>query len=239
MSSPAHETLTVVMPVYNEEQAIASVLEEWLAMLDALGVPYELRVYDDGSRDGTAGIVRQVAARAPRLRLIQQENRGHGPTVLRGYREATGDWVFQTDSDGELPAASFPGLWALRGAHEVVIGRRVGRSSPAHRRLLTAGARATIAALFGPGITDTNIPFRLMRRSWLHPLLVHFHDDIGVPNIVLSGLCRSTGARVAEVDVPFQARRGGQTSLDARKIARLARAAVADSLSVARRSRRT
>src|SRR5213594_2830385 len=105
-------TLTVVMPAYNEAGAIREVVTGWDRQLAALGVPYEIRVYDDGSRVGTGDLLAGLARERPTLTAVRQPNRGHGPTILRGYREARGEWVFQTDSDGEMGPESFPLVWS-------------------------------------------------------------------------------------------------------------------------------
>ncbi|MDX1385296.1 MAG: glycosyltransferase family 2 protein, partial [Thermoanaerobaculia bacterium] len=89
-----------MLPVYNEAETLASVLDEWIAELTRLGIAFEIRAYDDGSTDGTAAILAEMAGSEPRLRVDRHENRGHGPTVLRGYREATAEWILQIDSDG-------------------------------------------------------------------------------------------------------------------------------------------
>src|SRR5438445_3120274 len=95
-------TLTVVMPAYNEAGAIREVVGGWDRQLGSLGVRYEIRVYDDGSRDGTGDLIAALAREHPTVAAVRQTNRGHGPTILRGYHEARGEWVFQTDSDDEI-----------------------------------------------------------------------------------------------------------------------------------------
>src|SRR5262249_56495225 len=84
-------------------------------------------VYDDGSTDDTRSILDGLGARLPRLAVRTQPNRGHGAAVLRGYREARGEWVFQTDSDGEVAPASFGALWRERHVHDLLLGVRRGR----------------------------------------------------------------------------------------------------------------
>src|SRR5207237_498076 len=136
-------TLTVVMPAYNEAGAIREVVTGWDCQLAALGVPYEIRVYDDGSRDGTGDLLAALARERPALTAVRQPNRGHGPTILRGYREARGEWVFQTDSDGEMGPESFPLVWERRHEADLVLGyrsRRTGASSIARLKLLRAAA---------------------------------------------------------------------------------------------------
>ena len=88
---PETPALTLVMPVYNEAAAIGGVVRSWAAELDRLGIDYEMRVYDDGSRDQSAAVLEQLSNEVPRLLVTRHSNRGHGPTILRGYREARGE----------------------------------------------------------------------------------------------------------------------------------------------------
>ncbi len=227
--------LSIVMPVYNEADALEGVVAEWVAMLDAASIDYELRIYDDGSRDGTADVLRRLAADNARIVAATHGNRGHGPTLMRGYAEARGEWVFQTDSDGEIEASSFASLWSVRDRFDFLVGERVGRLSPMHRKVLTAGSRAVVALLFGRAVADVNSPYRLMRGAWLRRILPLIPGNAAVPNIILTGLAAKTDARVFTAPVAHVARRTGKTSLNVRRIARLALRAVIDAAGVARR----
>ena len=81
------EKLCVVMPVYNEQEAIGPVLEKWDAALKDLGIDYEIRPYNDGSRDGSLAVMREVAGRlGPQIDVRDKPNGGHGNTILTGYR---------------------------------------------------------------------------------------------------------------------------------------------------------
>jgi dolichol-phosphate mannosyltransferase len=235
MTSPE---LSIVMPVYNEAGALESVVTEWVAMLDHESIDYELRIYDDGSRDGTDQVLHRLAASNPRIVATTQTNRGHGPTVMRGYAEARGEWVFQTDSDGEMEAASFPTLWSVRDQYDFLIGEREGRHSPMHRKVLTGGSRAVVALFFGRAVVDVNSPYRLMRGEWLRRVLPRIPAGAAVPNIILTGLATKTRARIFATPVAFRARRTGATSLNLRRIAKLAVRAVIDTARVALRGLR-
>jgi glycosyltransferase involved in cell wall biosynthesis len=221
------------MPVYNEEEAIEGVIAEWVEAIDPIVGNYEIRVYDDGSRDGTAAKLQNLAARYPKVVAASHANRGHGPTIMRGYLESNAEWIFQVDSDGEMPATAFPSLWKRRAEYDVVIGSRDGRSSPLHRRILTKGSRFVIALLFGRRVRDVNAPYRLMRGSWLREQLQRMPADAAVPNILLSGLAGRGKARVLEVPVPHTGRRTGSTTLNLKRIARLSLRAVLDAIRVA------
>jgi glycosyltransferase involved in cell wall biosynthesis len=228
----------VVIPACNEEGAIQKVVESWDQRLGALGIEYELRVYDDGSKDDTGNVLEALARQRPRLVPVRQTNRGHGPTILRGYREARGEWIFQVDGDDELPADAFPAFWQGREAMDVVQGYRTDRRSPVSRRLLSAGARAVLRILFGGSVRDANVPYRLYRRSALRELLDSVPEGALTPNIVLSGLTLRRGLRIRELPVPHRPRRTGSPSLARLRIWRFAFRALGQTAVVALRARR-
>jgi glycosyltransferase involved in cell wall biosynthesis len=233
MSQPP--ALTVVMPVYNEEAAIGDVVRAWAAELDRLSIDYELRVYDDGSRDSTTPVLEELSNELPRLLVTRHSNRGHGPTILRGYREARGEWVFQTDSDGEMEPDSFGRLWAERERHDFLFGIRAGRVWTAPRWVMTRVSRLAVRALFGKGVADVNTPYRLMRRERLAQLLVGLPDDLFAPNVILSGLAVRRGLRIWETPVPHQGRRhGGGSLVTFRKLIKPASRSLRQTLAAAR-----
>ena len=211
--------LTVIVPVYQEEGAIAGVLADWTQALRALGIDYRLRVYDDGSKDGTAAILDARARADERIEVVHQANRGHGPTILRGYREAESPWIFQMDGDGEMPAAPFAGLWERREAYDLLVGDRRDRESAPLRRLVSASSRLLVRLCFGRGPRDVNAPYRLWRGDALRPLLARVPESAFAPNVLLSGLAARARLRIFETPVPHHGRRTGRGSLDLRRLA--------------------
>ena len=120
------ERLCVVMPVYNEEEAIITVLSKWTSMLNALGVDYELHAYNDGSTDNTLSLMRGFADRNSHVHIYDKKNSGHGPTLVLAYKNALNknfDWIFQVDSDDEMSPEGFPSLWKLRNDYDFIVGR--------------------------------------------------------------------------------------------------------------------
>jgi len=218
------------MPVYNEAALIEATIHEWTSALDALGVDYELRVYDDGSRDATPQVLKSLAS--DRVIVTSKPNEGHGPTVMRAYDEARGQWILQTDSDGEIAAHEVTAFWNARDDYDVVLARRVGRKQTIDRKLLSIGSRALLAVLFGGKSRDANAPFRLMRRDWLRAQLPRIGANCSVPNIVLTGL--ASHARVLELPVTHQPRRAGTSSLNLRRLMSFAPRATLDVLRAAR-----
>ena len=211
MSAPAPE-LSLVVPVHNEAGVVAGVLTAWAAEVERLGIDYELRVYDDGSRDDTPRVLATLAARLPKLRVARHANMGHGPTILRGYREALGAWVFQLDSDDETGPESFEALWRRREDFDLLLGARAGRGGSVQRRLVTRAARAAVR-LFGRGITDVNTPYRLVRASALAMLLPRLSAGAFAPNVIMSAWAVRQDWRIYECPVPWRPRKVGAGSL--------------------------
>jgi glycosyltransferase involved in cell wall biosynthesis len=216
--------LAVVMPVYNEAGCIETVIRDWLAVLEATGARFLMIVLDDGSTDSTGAILDRLANVSPALHVVHKPNSGHGPTLVEGYRLAVprAEWVFQTDSDGELPAERFPDFWNRRADWDAIFGCRAGRNQSPLRRLISLSARAFVRLCFGPGPDDANVPFRLLRTRFLASIASVLPGDYRVPNLALSGLLGRAGARWTVIPVPFHDRTTGVSSIRRLRLLRFA-----------------
>ena len=238
ITTPRNELeLSVVMPVYNEADAVGPVVSAWLDELDRLKIRYEFLVYDDGSRDRTADVLRQIASERRQVAVRSHANMGHGPTISRGYREAAGEWVFQVDSDDEMSPHAFERLWTRRADHDLLLGCRQDRSSTAARRVISFGSRAIVRLLFGKGLWDVNTPYRLIRRDALAAMLTRIPARAFAPNVIMSGLAVRDGLRVYQVMVPHHVRRAGTASIAGWGQWRTALRCAIETASVARRER--
>ncbi len=206
--------LTLVMPIYNEEGCIAEVVEAWLRILERLQISFSMILLDDGSTDGTAGILQRFSS-DPRIVVIKKSNSGHGPTILLGYRLATdrSPWVFQTDSDDEIPPESLPDFWRNRDGADAILGIRTGRAQNASRRLMSRVSRVIARWLFRSTIADVNVPYRLLRSSTLKSALALIPADSFSPNILITAFFSLAGLRMRSLPVQYRNRGTGSTSL--------------------------
>lgn len=206
--------LALVMPVYNEQDCIVDVVRSWKEVLSGLGMRYQVIVLNDGSKDRTA---EKLAAfdGAPAIVVVNKKNSGHGPTILQGYRMAVekAEWVFQCDSDNEMPAEHFPPLWARRETHDALFGIRDGRAQNVGRKLISVCSRLTVKMLFGRGVQDVNTPYRLMRASVLKQIVGQIPTDTFAPNVIISGAIAQAGLRICNLPVPHEGRRTGSVSI--------------------------
>ena len=229
--------LSVVIPVYNEVDAIAGVLAAWDTVLSRLEIDREILVYDDGSTDGTGAVLADVAKRMPTVTVCTHANRGHGPTILRGYREARGAWIFQVDGDDELSPVGFEQLWKRRNAYDLLLGSREGRGGPLGRRIVSAVSRRVVGVLFGRSVRDVNSPYRLMRASELRSALAQIPAGTFAPNVAVTGLFGYYGLRVFEAPVAYRERRTGAVSIGGGKLWSAAAKSLLQTIHIRLRSR--
>lgn len=162
--------LSIVIPAYNEAQAIGPVLTEILKIMAEYssipgGFPYEVIVVDDGSSDQTARVVSQVAG----VRLARHpSNRGYGAALKTGIRQAHYNLVCITDADGTYPNVLIPALAAgiVERGFDMVVGARTGShvSIPLVRRPAKWFLNRLANFVAGSGIPDLNSGLRVFRR---------------------------------------------------------------------------
>jgi glycosyltransferase involved in cell wall biosynthesis len=215
--------LIAVMPVYNEEGAIKEVVQEWHDTLSALGMRFELHVYNDGSKDNSLAILQELEKGLERLVVHDQPNKGHGPTILHCYKNASNvEWLFQVDSDNEVRPESFSLLWEKRDDYDFLIGRRSNKQNPWPRRVVSAVAAGLVQVFFGYGVFDVNSPFRLMRVDAFQEEFAHLPDEAFAPNVIVTGIACLKKMRIIEIEIPYQFRQTGIVSINKFKLLRAA-----------------
>lgn len=219
------EKLSVVIPIYNEQQNISAVLSEWVTTLRKCEAELQLLAVNDGSTDATHEVLVREQQRIPELEVIDQANAGHGRSCRLGYERAvkgSATWVLQIDSDGQCDPQFFTEFWKKREDYDCIFGCRVSRDdgwmrevvSWACRRAVHLGARVLIA--------DPNVPYRLIRCDILEGALKKIPANFELQNIALAlALKRNSAVRVESIPIHFRARRAGSNSLNLPRIVKL------------------
>ena len=205
--------LTVIIPVYNEEEIIQEVIKTWLSVLKDLSINFEIKVFNDGSTDDTLSKLKEIERDDRRLTIIDKPNSGHGPTILKGYKSVDSKWIFQVDSDNEMSPDFFSKLWKNKDNLDLIIGLRKNRRSPFTRKLITLVAQLIIKIFYGWGIKDTNAPYRLYRTDKFRSVFKIIPSDIFAPNVILSGYAVKKKLRILEIPVNFKQRTTGSVSI--------------------------
>lgn len=211
--------LSIVMPAYNEEEVIEVVVEQWTSMLTR-EFPTDttrLIVVNDGSRDKTGAILDAIKSRYPKLMVVHQPNGGHGNAVVNGYRQAVAldsEYVFQTDSDDQFVTEDFRKLWAKRNESPFLLGYREERYDAPTRLVITRILRLSIALIYGTYIKDSNIPFRLIRGSFLKKMLAQLPEPTPfAPNIFLAVMAKKAGFNTFDIPITHKERLTGTVSI--------------------------
>src|SRR3954462_5044293 len=127
--------ISVVAPIYNEEETLPELRRRMTAALDSTGKPWELVLVNDGSRDRSADIIRAWHAEDPRVKLVELSRTfGHQPAVTAGVHHARGDCVVLIDADLQDPPEVIPEMVAeWKKGHQVVLGERRSRADSGTR----------------------------------------------------------------------------------------------------------
>lgn len=211
------DKLYIIIPAYNEEETIRSVIAQWHPMVEGIGPESRLVVINDGSQDNTYQIVSELKETYPQLVALTKENQGHGPTVLRGYQYAIrhgADYVFQTDSDGQTLPSEFSKFWRNRKKCGILIGYRKKRGDGLSRVFVTKILRLVLLAVFGVWVKDANSPYRLMRCSQLREVLRKTPKDFFLSNVLITVIYTKKKMGVHYYPITFLPRQGGKNTFD-------------------------
>lgn len=227
------DILYIVIPAYNEEENIGEVIEEWYPIIDQYngGGKSRLVIINDGSKDNTLQVVKDLAKTRPLLEVIDKKNSGHGATVLYGYNyalEKGADYIFQTDSDGQTRPNEFHQFWEVREDYDIVIGHRAMREDGFSRIVVTKTLKAVVRFEFGVTITDANAPFRLMNRKALAECIKYVPKDFNLSNVILSVIYQRSDKNIKYIPITFRPRQGGVNSINLRRIFGIGKNALVD-----------
>lgn len=230
--------LSVVMPVYNEEEAIVLAVDDVQRHVLAVVPGAELVVVDDGSRDRTGQLLDDIAVKDSRVRVIHQKNAGHGGAVMAALTAARGDYVFLIDSDRQIPLDDFGAAWREIGAgRDGVFGVRRRRYDPALRLYLTAIIRNAINMMFGVRLHDANVPYKLLRKSIWEEARPLVPDGTLAPSLFLAIITKLRGHDIAELDVMHKERDTGEVSIRRMKLLKFCARGLSQMLELRRRVR--
>jgi dolichol-phosphate mannosyltransferase len=203
--SGASPALTVVIPAYNEVANVEPCYRELACVLEAHGQPFEILFVDDGSTDGTSGVLRTLASADRRLRVLRfRRNAGQTAALHAGFRAARGAVVVTMDADLQNDPHDIPKLLAALPGQDAVCGWRVDRHDPWTKRIASRVANRVRDRFTRDGVHDTGCTLKAFRREAVQEL--HLYRGM---HRFLPALLQMEGRRVAEVPVSHRPRRAG------------------------------
>jgi len=204
----AIESITVVVPCYNEEGNLPTLLERLTAVLDAKGLPYEIIIVDDGSTDGTWATISRLNRRDQRvIGLRHRRNFGKAEALANGFAVARGDVIITMDGDLQDDPDELPHFLAkLDEGYDLVSGWKQRRQDPLGKTFPSKIFNWTVRRASGVQLHDFNCGFKAYRREAAKNLRLY-----GELHRFTPVLASAEGFRVGEIPVKHHPRTWGQS----------------------------
>ena len=206
--------LSVVAPVFNEEEGIEEVVRYWVQVLTASSFSWEIVLANDGSTDRTLEILTALSQEFPMVRCVSyQPNRGYGYALKAAIRASRGEIVITLDSDGQFDLADYPKLLALYkdNSLDFVTGYRLKKKDNLFRVIADRSLNFIVRMMFGVRLRDTNCALKLIRGSLARDLNIEAKGYPTPTEITVKLI--TLGAKTAETGVTHSERLKGQSKL--------------------------
>ncbi len=216
-SKQEHIAISVVIPIYNEQQSVAPLYKALKGELERLGYSYEIIYVDDGSTDSTFSALKQLHDSDPFVHVVRfRRNFGKTPALVAGFAQARGDVVFTMDADLQDDPTEIPQfLDKLAEGYDLVSGWKYPRHDPITKTLPSFFFNGMARMATGVKLHDMNCGFKAYRREILEDIKLYgeLHRFIPV-------LAQQRGFKVTEVKVRHHKRQYGKSKFGARRFMR-------------------
>jgi len=213
------ETISAVLPAYNEEENIETATRRVSEVLGSLGFrDWEVIVVDDGSIDSTAQIADRLAAEDPsHIRVFHHDpNRGYAEALKTGFTNARHQLIFYTDSDNQFDVSEITNLLPLIENADIVNGFRIYRFDPLTRLVLSWGFNLLVRIVFRIRVRDIDCAFKLFRREVFDKVTIESKKFFVDAEVLAKA--RYFGFRMTEIGVRHYPRPAGRSTVRASHI---------------------
>ncbi len=204
-----NQSLSVIIPVYNEEESLPSFAEELIAAVSKIPMPWEIIFVDDGSSDRSQETIKKIAATDKRVKgVFLGRNAGQTSALSAGIQKSSGTSIACLDADGQNDPKDIERLISkLNEGYDVVSGWRKHRKDPwLNRRLPSQIANALISRVTGVYLHDYGCSLKLYKAQYLKPIRLYGEMHRFVP--AFAGFL---GARITELEVNHRPRMKGKS----------------------------
>jgi len=210
--------ISLVIPVYNEEKNIKTLMKRLTPIMQRIGSPYEIILVDDGSSDGSLALLRRFADR-PEVRVVElTRNYGQHAAIMAGFSLVRGEIVITLDADLQNPPEEIPRLVTKmsEGNFDVVGTIRRGRKDSIFRILPSKIINMITRKITGVKLKDWGCMLRAYRRPVVERMISCHEHATFIP-----ALATYFGKRVTEIEVAHEERHGGKSNYPLRKLINL------------------
>ena len=215
MTPEGRPEVSIVLPVYEEEQTIGELIAETVSTLSDSELSFEIVAVDDGSRDGTLAELRKLREQYPGVLRVARHltNKGNGAALRTGIRVSRGAIVVTMDADGQHSPEHILKLLEQIPPYDLVIGARMeGYAGRWYRNLANRIFRLVASWLARKPIDDLTSGFRAMRRTAVAHFLPLFPDGFSAPTTTTMAFLKA-GYNVSFVPVEVRQRSAGKSKI--------------------------
>ena len=202
--------VSIVLPVYNEEESLKELHSKLTDVLNKLGCEYEIIAIDDGSTDSSFNVLKELSQSDPRLKAIKfRRNFGQTAALSAGFHHAKGDVIITMDSDLQNDPADIPRLLEkINEGYDVVSGWRADRKDKfISRRIPSILANKLIVKMTGVNIHDFGCTLKAYRKDVVDNINLY-----GEMHRFIPALAKWVGAEITEIKVQHHARKHGKSN---------------------------
>jgi dolichol-phosphate mannosyltransferase len=199
--------ISVVVPVYNEEENLPILLPQLNEVLKGIGKSYEMIFVDDGSSDGSRKILKEMVSHYPQIRILGfKKNCGETAAGAGGLKEAKGDVIITIDADLQNDPKDIPRMLEYLKEYDMVTGWREKREDSWVKQITSKIANSVRNWLSGEAIRDSGCTFRVYKRECLQNMKYYKGMHRFMPTLV-----KMEGFRVIEIPIAHHPRKFGKS----------------------------
>ena len=199
--------VTVVAPVYNEDENLVPLVHELLGVLKPMGLTFEILLVNDGSDDASGETISALSRAHPEVRGLHfKRNRGQTAAFDAGFRHARGEVVVTLDADQQNDPRDIPELLRALEGHDAAIGYRATRRDDGLRRVSSRIANAVRNRLSGDDVIDTGCSLKAFKAARLSQIKLYTGMHRFLPTLV-----KIEGGSVVQIPVRHRPRLRGQS----------------------------
>jgi glycosyltransferase involved in cell wall biosynthesis len=206
-------SISIVLPVYNEESGLKSTLKGLVPVLKQAFSDYEIIIVESGSTDNSGNVADEAAKKNKNIRVIHQGKRkGYGNGIREGLKNCKKYISMYIDCDNPYDFVYLKKAAKYIEEYDAVIGYKIGKRESTGRLILSKGAYFMNSLLFGLNVKDINYPFKMIKTGFVRKMVLSSNTSL-IPIELLVGL-KKQNAKIKEIEVPHKIRTEGKSKME-------------------------
>jgi glycosyltransferase involved in cell wall biosynthesis len=205
-------SISIVLPVYNEEAGIKSTLRRLVPVLKQAFLDYEVIIVESGSTDKSGEVADNASKKNKNIKVIhQKERKGYSNGIREGLRNCKNEISMYIDCDNPYDFKYLKEAVKYMGNYDAVIGFKKGKRESITRLILSKGAYYLNLLLFGLNVKDINYPFKMVKTKFVKKMPLYSNNSL-ISVEILVGL-KKQNAKIKEIEVPHKIRTEGESKM--------------------------